>query len=204
MKKIEDADKSFARALKLDEDTGEAVVGRLRVKLRQGQLGEALAGLRKVEREFARDNVFEYHAGLLYADAVGTAAGNKDLAKARQGRKFPKPLVDRWKSEALSWISDAIRHGFNDSRLVRSSPELKPLEKHPRFEKALSGQLPERKLPQPKAKPDEAPAEGEAARENEAAAADSNQSVIIQVDGTVDEDPAIIQPVVIDLPPAPR
>lgn len=214
MKKIEEAEASYQRAIELDEETGEAVVGRLRIKARQGKLMEAIEEFRKVQADFIRDNVFECHAGLLFADAVGIATQKKPPDKDETNNEteplvLPEGQVDLWKKECLSWCSDAIRHGFNDRTMIRNSPELEPLKKHPDFEKAMSGQLPERELPAAKKSPEnnttpekEKPAE--TAEEKKAAAAAETGQAIIQVNGVAPGKPVIVQPVVIDLPPAPR
>lgn len=207
MKNLDEAEKSYKHALKLDEDSGEAVVGLLRIKARRGNLLEALQDFQKVQSDFARDNVFECHAGLLFADAVALANQAKQKNKSGTPKdaplaapKIPEGRLELWKKESLSWCSDAIRHGYNDRYLIRNSPELEPLNKLPNFEKAMNGQLSERDLPGAKPKSEEADTD----EEQKAAPVPAVGRAVIQLKGVAPADQAVvIQPAVIDLPPAP-
>ncbi|MBD3674864.1 MAG: HEAT repeat domain-containing protein [Planctomycetaceae bacterium] len=168
LKKVADAERSYQKAVAVDPDCGEAIVGLLRVQARRGQFQATLDTVEKLVPRFHQDPDFEVQTGLLYADAVNLTlnrdpdAPEKDpTEKDATEEDQPDPdneqkettlsaeqeqQVEFWTKECLSWISNGIAHGYSDRNLIRSLPEIQPFSKHLDYQKAVNGQLPIRKI----------------------------------------------------------
>ncbi|MDG2391237.1 MAG: HEAT repeat domain-containing protein [Planctomycetaceae bacterium] len=168
LKKIDEADEAYQTALKIDASTGEAVAGRLRIQARKGNIPEALKAIQEGISKFQEEPEFEYQLGLLYADAVNLTKGRdpddplkkdqtpkdelpdeKPAEESTEKTETPeddqsKKQLALWTNEALSWVSNAARHGFRDRSLIQNTPELEPFKTHDDYQKAVNGQLPER------------------------------------------------------------
>ena len=210
LKKIPAADQAYRDALSADGDCGEAVVGRLRIQARKGKLEESLEAVTKAVPRFHHDPEFEVQTGLLYADAVNLTLNRDpdvvedptetdDIPDKEQETKPEKEAIseetqkqiDVWSKECLSWVSDGIQHGYSDRNMLRSLPELEQFAKHPDYQKALNGQLPEREFKEPD--------QEKVQQTSSTQKTEEGDLVILQVGGELGDG----NDIVIDLPPPP-
>ena len=104
---------AFKRALEKDSTRVDARVELAYAEIAQDESAEALANLRKAAASGETDAVADYNLACLLA---------------RKGE------VD----ESLRFLSDAVRKGYSNRKLLETDPDLDPLRKDPRFSRIIA------------------------------------------------------------------
>ncbi len=162
--RLDESEEAFQKAVSIDPEFGESLVGLQRVALRRdpAKVAETLEKIAVLHKDFEGDYDYEYQAALAHADVrkLLTAIAEADRTPEQQA------LLAKCETDALQYLSQSVRHGMSDRQLIESAPELEPFKEHPLYSKALQGQLEEQKpesdeTAEPKAPPAEAANDGD-------------------------------------------
>ncbi|MGQ0636357.1 MAG: HEAT repeat domain-containing protein [Planctomycetaceae bacterium] len=131
MEKPADAAKDFARAWDLDPYNSLALTGLCLAQVMvEGRHSEAVAKLEESRSKFLRQPTFLYNAACVYGRALELL--QKDAPAANR-----EALAAQYQSAALADLKAAIDSGFQDFDLMKTDPDLKPLQELPEFQKLL-------------------------------------------------------------------